>query len=200
MKYRKKEDEVIALTFDEFIRYGVNSGANIVNGMPWSFNINGYPVTHENDRCYLIPTTGGTLRFTPDYMLVTENNGVVQLITKDVFDFTYKKSTCKYLLHHPADEGYSDVKGYFYQCSECEENYIDIEDADEFTHCPFCGREIVSYESLQCIDCKHAEWDGDGWICGNEKGKFHYDDIEDTGFCGCQEYEYEEKHLEERKE
>lgn len=32
------------ITFDEFVQYGRDNGANIVGGMPWSFTYNGHPV------------------------------------------------------------------------------------------------------------------------------------------------------------
>lgn len=41
-------------TFDEFVQYGRDNGANIVDDMPWSFNFLGHPVTHENNDLYLI--------------------------------------------------------------------------------------------------------------------------------------------------
>jgi hypothetical protein len=41
-------------TFEQFIQYGIEAGGNIVNGMPWSFTFNGFPVTHETDDAYLI--------------------------------------------------------------------------------------------------------------------------------------------------
>lgn len=41
-------------TFDQFVQYGREHGANIVDGMPWSFHFFGYPVTHETDQLYLI--------------------------------------------------------------------------------------------------------------------------------------------------
>ena len=44
------------VTFDEFVQYGIDHGANVVNGMPWSFMFNGHAVTHENDDLYLIGT------------------------------------------------------------------------------------------------------------------------------------------------
>lgn len=42
------------ITFDEFIEHGRINGANIVNGVPWSWRINGKAVTHERDDLYLI--------------------------------------------------------------------------------------------------------------------------------------------------
>lgn len=50
-------------SFEEFIAYGIEVGGNIVNGMPWSFQFEGRPVTHENDNVYLINDGNRTLRF-----------------------------------------------------------------------------------------------------------------------------------------
>lgn len=47
------------ISFEEFIQHGRDNGANIVNGMPWSWKINGWPVTHENDDRYIIQTENG---------------------------------------------------------------------------------------------------------------------------------------------
>ncbi len=93
MKYTKKPVEIEAITFDEFIQYGINSGANIVNGMPWSFHYNGHPVTHENDKCYLIPTLEGTHNFTPDDMLITGVKGEIYPCKKDIFALTYEQES-----------------------------------------------------------------------------------------------------------
>jgi hypothetical protein len=63
-----------AISFSDFVEYGRNNGANIVNGMPWSFEFEGYPVTHENDSCYLI----GNQKFTPDvFMVVTPKKKLI---------------------------------------------------------------------------------------------------------------------------
>lgn len=90
-KYRKKPVEIEAITFDEFITYGIKTGGNIVNGMPWSFNYKCHPVTHENDECYLIPTLEGTMQFTPQDMLITGVNGEIYPCKKDIFEKTYEK-------------------------------------------------------------------------------------------------------------
>ena len=91
MKYRKKPVVINAITFDEFIEYGKTHGGNIVNGMPWSFEYNGHPVTHGNDTCYLIPTLEGDFHFTPDDMLITGVNGEIYPCKKDIFEKTYEK-------------------------------------------------------------------------------------------------------------
>ena len=91
MKYRKKPVVIEAITFDEFVEYGKSHSANVVNGMPWSFNYNGHPVTHENDKCYLIPTLEGTHNFTPDDMLITGVQGEIYPCKIDIFQATYEE-------------------------------------------------------------------------------------------------------------
>jgi hypothetical protein len=58
-------------TFDELVQYGKEHSDNIDpnSGIPWSFDIGGYPVTHENDSCYII-FINEPLRFTIDDILV----------------------------------------------------------------------------------------------------------------------------------
>ena len=96
MKFKTKKGDVVeAMTFQELVEYGKNNGANIVNDMPWSFSLNGHPITHENDKCYLIPTPHlhdpreHTSRFTPDDMLVIGVIGELTPIPKMYFDDEY---------------------------------------------------------------------------------------------------------------
>lgn len=90
MKYRKKPVVVEAITFDELVQHGLQNTTNIVNGMPWSFSYNGHPISHENDRCYLIPTLEGTHFMTPDDMLITGVKGEIYPCKKDIFEATYE--------------------------------------------------------------------------------------------------------------
>lgn len=90
MKYMKKPVIIEAITFDEFVEYGRNNGANIVKGMPWSFKYNGHGVTHENDECYLIPTLEGVYNFTPKDMLITGVSGEIYPCKIDIFELTYE--------------------------------------------------------------------------------------------------------------
>lgn len=90
MKYRKKPVVIEAITFEEFIEYGRKHTDNIVDGMPWSFEYNGWVVTHETDTCYLIPTLEGIHNFTPDDMLITVVKGEIYPCKKDIFEKTYE--------------------------------------------------------------------------------------------------------------
>jgi len=90
MKYRKKPVEIEAITFDELVEYGKANGANIVNGMPWSFNYKGHPITHENNDCYLIPTLEGTHNFRRGDMLITGVKGEIYPCKLDIFEATYE--------------------------------------------------------------------------------------------------------------
>ena len=90
MRYRKKPVVIEAITFEEFVQYGKDHGGSIVGGMPWSFEYQGHPVTHENDSCYLIPTLEGMHHFTPADMLITGVAGEIYPCKLDIFAATYE--------------------------------------------------------------------------------------------------------------
>ncbi len=93
MKFRKKPVVIEAITFDELVEHGKSVGANIVNGMPWSFEYAGQPITHENDNCYLIPTLKGTMRFERGGMLITGVKGEIYPCAGDIFAATYEAAS-----------------------------------------------------------------------------------------------------------
>lgn len=90
MKYRKKPVTIEAITFDELVAHGKANTANIVNGMPWSFDYAGQPITHETDGCYLIPTLEGTMKMTRGDMLITGVKGEIYPCKSDIFAATYE--------------------------------------------------------------------------------------------------------------
>ena len=90
-KYRKKPVEIEAYTFDEFIELGKTLTKELVDGMPWSFNINGYPVTHCSDELYLISTLEGDHNMTIDDMLIIGVKGEIYPCKIDIFKMTYEK-------------------------------------------------------------------------------------------------------------
>ena len=91
MKYRKKPVVIEAITFDELVEYGrEHCGANLHNGMPWSFDYMGQPITHENDDCYLIPTLEGTMKMMRGDMLITGVAGEIYPCKPDIFAATYE--------------------------------------------------------------------------------------------------------------
>ena len=90
----EREKKVIeAITFNELVEYGKANGANIVEGMSWSFDYLGHVVTHENYKCYLVEVVKetGSMPFTPDDMLII-NKEEDQLIpyNKEKFDALYQ--------------------------------------------------------------------------------------------------------------
>lgn len=89
-KFRKKPVVIEAITFDDLVQYGLNHGSNVVNGMPWSFDYAGHPITHENDDCYLVPTPEGTMRFNRGDMLITGVKGEIYPCKADIFAATYE--------------------------------------------------------------------------------------------------------------
>lgn len=91
MKVRKKPVEVEAITFEELVEFGkASAGHHIHNGVPWSFEYKGKPITHENDDCYLIPTLEGTMKFQRGDMLITGVNGEIYPCKREIFDKTYE--------------------------------------------------------------------------------------------------------------
>lgn len=88
--YRKKPVVVEAITFDELVDFGRAHGANIVNGMPWSFTYKGKAITHENDSCYLVPTLEGTMKCTREDMLITGVQGEIYPCKISIFNETYE--------------------------------------------------------------------------------------------------------------
>lgn len=94
MKYHAKRSSVEAVTFDQLVKHGRDTGANIVDGMPWSFLYAGHPVTHENDDCYLVNCQNETLRMTRGQVLLVDECSSVRLCPADTF----------HALFEPADE------------------------------------------------------------------------------------------------
>lgn len=90
MKFRKKPVVIEAITFDELVAHGRKVSTNIVNGMPWSFDYGGHPITHETDDCYFIPTLEGTMRFERGDMLLTGVKGEIYPCKADIFAATYE--------------------------------------------------------------------------------------------------------------
>jgi hypothetical protein len=90
MKYRKKPVVIEAITFEELIAHGISEGAPLHNGMPWSFSYAGYPITHENDDCYIVPSLEGPMRFERGAMLITGVKGEIYPCAGDIFAATYE--------------------------------------------------------------------------------------------------------------
>lgn len=91
MKFRKKPVTIEAITFEELVAHGrAHCGPHIHNGMPWSFDYAGHPITHENDACYLIPTREGTMRMTPEDMLITGIAGEIYPCKITIFEASYE--------------------------------------------------------------------------------------------------------------
>lgn len=94
-KFCTKTIFVEAITFDEFVAYGIANGGNVVNGMPWSFSYKDRGVTHEDDNSYLIcspDALGGIMEFRRGDMLVTDRDGNMSTCSLDVFECIYEPS------------------------------------------------------------------------------------------------------------
>jgi hypothetical protein len=89
-KFVKKPVVIEAITFEELLAMAKAQGATEVNGMPWSFEYAGQPITHENNDCYLIPTLEGTMKFNRGDMLITGVSGEIYPCKMDIFEKTYE--------------------------------------------------------------------------------------------------------------
>ncbi len=85
-----KITEVEAITFDELVQIGIESGATLYDGFPWAFSYKGFPITHENNDCYLISTNIQLNRVERNDMLVFEN-GSLYPCNMDYFNKNFKK-------------------------------------------------------------------------------------------------------------
>jgi hypothetical protein len=95
MKYRSKET-VEAVTFEEFVEIGLAThGANIVNGVPWSFQYKGANVTQETDDLYLVSGKNHfdglfSAEFERGDFLVANSDGELFSISPDALNDRYE--------------------------------------------------------------------------------------------------------------
>lgn len=72
------------ISFNELVQHGLDNEANIVNGMPWSWKINGAAITHENDDCYIVETAyEGNQKMRRFNTLIAHENGLHILVDND---------------------------------------------------------------------------------------------------------------------
>lgn len=91
MKFVSKPHLIEAITFAELVEIGKASGANLVDGMPWSFEYLGHPVTHETDDLYIVNKPDGeVLRFGRDDMLVGGSEDELDIASREVFEDLYE--------------------------------------------------------------------------------------------------------------
>jgi hypothetical protein len=102
-KWRKKPVVIEAITFDELVEHGLSQTEPGPDGVPWSFQYGGHPITSENPDCYIIPTLEGHMHFKRGDMLITGVNGEIYPCKRDIFDKTYE----------PAHEASSDFQAGF---------------------------------------------------------------------------------------
>lgn len=158
--YRKKPVIIEAITFDELVKHGVDTGCPIVSGMPWSFQYRGHPITHEDDNCYLIPTEEGIMRFERGDMLITGVKGEIYPCKKDIFEMTYE-AVLEGKVHSQARCTECDGHGYVNgppgpvgepngePCPKCSTNVTRTEDSRHFCltnkWCPRCERHLCDH-------------------------------------------------------
>lgn len=82
MKYKTRPIVIDAISFTELVEFGKKYGGNLVDGMPWSFQYKGHPVTHENDECYIVDSD---IKINISDMLVLTDDGNAYSCNEDIF-------------------------------------------------------------------------------------------------------------------
>lgn len=92
-RFRKKPVVIEAITFEELVEHGKTQvkPEHLNDGMPWSFDYKGHPVTHENNERYLIPTNQGTSEFNKGDMLISQIDGEIYPCNGKLFNELYEK-------------------------------------------------------------------------------------------------------------
>ena len=124
----KKTVEIEFITFEDFVEYGKQNSTNIAeNGMPWSFDYKGCPVSHENDDKYIILTFEGTLHFERGNVLL--EGDYLSTVTNEDFKENYQEipeyigllksdsvyQALRYAWKNPSSSGVDDCDDYDYQ-------------------------------------------------------------------------------------
>lgn len=91
-KFKKKPVVVEVMTFDEMIQNALDQDIDHkVDGVPWSFKINGYQVSHETDDHYIITTLEGEMNMTRDDVLIIGVHKEIYPCKIDIFKETYEE-------------------------------------------------------------------------------------------------------------
>ena len=160
---RKKPVIIDAITFEEFIELGKKSGANIVNGMPCTFEYKGHPVTYRHSKCYLIPTLEGSHDFTPEDMLITGVKHDIYPCKKDIFKQTYEpilETNCAVTQKEQItkDAGMKNLEARF--LSLCDK----IKDLERHNDVGFKGGVYTTACRYRHKELDFNQWDGDAEV------------------------------------
>ena len=126
---------LLTLTFDEFVQYGLSQNSNIVDGVPWSFDFQGLPVSHETNDKYLITTPGGVVPFNR-YETITYSGS-----PKSITVFSLGGSAMTYMIESAKNIA-PKTTGMFAQLKKLG----------------YCHYTAISVEELDSMDPSSDEW------------------------------------------
>lgn len=91
--YQERPRTVEAITFEELVEHGLKAeGANIVEGVPWSFGYRGLTVTHETDDCYQLSFEASKIfTFRRGEVLVSPHSGFHYACPVEVFEKSWQR-------------------------------------------------------------------------------------------------------------
>ena len=101
-KATKKPITIEYITFDDFIKHGAKKqpkDAKEHGGFAWSFEYQGYPVTHIDNECYSVPTNSSEAMFTSKDVLITQIDGEIYPCRINIFEETYSTENKAKMLH-----------------------------------------------------------------------------------------------------
>ena len=82
---RRHTEPVEAITFDEFVKHGILSGAPLIGDMPGDFNYERVRVLYENEHCYLIPAY--LIAVNKEYQRFNQGDMLVTILPKKLAVF-----------------------------------------------------------------------------------------------------------------
>lgn len=94
--YRKKPALFIAITHEQLVKHGIaqciseGRQSSIIDGRPWAFSYKCYPISHEHDDFYAIPTRGGGSLMGPDHLLVIDHKGSIEVCSRVEFEAAHE--------------------------------------------------------------------------------------------------------------
>jgi len=88
-KFTHIANVVSAITFKELVKIGVDSGAEVKDGMPLSFQLHDQTITYADKDIYIMPGEGGNVVFRKGEMLLIDPNGRFANLKMTLFTSNY---------------------------------------------------------------------------------------------------------------
>lgn len=74
---------LLVMSFAQLVKYGLNEGSNIVDGMPWSFEVNDIAFSHENDESYIVANNVDSGMINSNESIIILDGGCFEIVKTD---------------------------------------------------------------------------------------------------------------------